>query len=187
MTARKHIHWTRVVRDSPAGDGVHQRALLLILAARADRDGRAWPSMSQLATDTGMSIRSVATHLAALADAGIIRHTGNRPSRSGGRPVKEWTLQLDVLAGLPQHEPAAGWEGPQPAGAAGPNLQEMQSQPAGAAGRSNQGRGKDEDSGTALQNLQVVGDPDETGPPTLPHRKPTPIRQLHTVTKRRRA
>jgi hypothetical protein len=47
------------------------RWLLTCLARYADREGRCWPSMRQLAADARMSLASVCRYLAALADLGV--------------------------------------------------------------------------------------------------------------------
>lgn len=83
------------------------RWLLTCLARYADRDGRCWPSMRQLAADARMSLASVSRYLASLARVGcFIRHRKPggryrytladvyRPRWSGGVPPQQ--------AGVPQ-------------------------------------------------------------------------------------
>ncbi len=57
------------------------RWLLMCLARYADRDGRCWPSMRQLAADARMSKSSVQRYLADLSQLGIF----SRVRRPGGR------------------------------------------------------------------------------------------------------
>ena len=57
------------------------RWLLTCLARYADRSGKCWPSMRQLAADARMSLASVCRYLKELADLGVFQ----RDRRPGGR------------------------------------------------------------------------------------------------------
>ncbi len=57
------------------------RWLLTCLARYADREGKCWPSMRQLAADARMSLASVCRYLKGLADLGVFQ----RDRRPGGR------------------------------------------------------------------------------------------------------
>ena len=59
------------------------RWLLTCLARYADRDGRCWPSMRQLAADARMSLASVCRYLRSMADLGVFQ----RVRRGVGRYV----------------------------------------------------------------------------------------------------
>ena len=59
------------------------RWLLTCLARYADRDGRCWPSMRQLAVDARMSLASVCRYLQSMADLGVFQ----RVRRGVGRYV----------------------------------------------------------------------------------------------------
>jgi hypothetical protein len=65
-------------RDLPTSQ---HRWLLTCLARYADRAGKAWPSMRQLAADARMSLASVCRYLAAMHDLGVFQ----RDRRPGGR------------------------------------------------------------------------------------------------------
>ena len=49
------------------------RWLLTCLARYADREGKCWPSMRQLAADARMSLASVCRYLAAMAKLGVFQ------------------------------------------------------------------------------------------------------------------
>jgi hypothetical protein len=78
------------------------RWLLTCLARYADREGRCWPSMRQLAVDARMSKSSVQRHLADLSQLGVF----SRARRSGGRYsytlavafVPRWRSQKTAVA-----------------------------------------------------------------------------------------
>lgn len=57
------------------------RWLLMTLARYANRDGRCWPSMRQLARDARMSVATVCRYLRSMADLGVFQ----RSRRPGGR------------------------------------------------------------------------------------------------------
>ncbi len=57
------------------------RWLLTCLARYADRDGKCWPSMRQLATDAKMSLATVCRYLASMAALGVFQ----RERKPGGR------------------------------------------------------------------------------------------------------
>ena len=76
------------------------RWLLTCLARYADRDGRCWPSMRQLAQDARMSLASVCRHLAAMADLGVFQ----RERRPGGR--YRYTLTEAYRPRWPRRVPA---------------------------------------------------------------------------------
>ncbi len=59
------------------------RWLLTCLARYADRDGKCWPSMRQLAQDAGMSLASVCRYLQSMADLSVFQ----RVRRGVGRYV----------------------------------------------------------------------------------------------------
>jgi hypothetical protein len=65
-------------RDLPSAQA---RWVLMALARYADRDGRCWPSMRQLAKDARMSLSSVCRHLNGLHRLGCF----SRERRPGGR------------------------------------------------------------------------------------------------------
>ncbi len=60
------------------------RWLMMCLARYADRDGRCWPSMRQIAADARMSLASVCRYLASMSEIGVF-HRQRR--RGGGRYV----------------------------------------------------------------------------------------------------
>ena len=51
------------------------RWVLMALARYADRDGRCWPSMRQIARDARMSVASVCRYLRSLADLGVFQRS----------------------------------------------------------------------------------------------------------------
>jgi DNA-binding transcriptional MocR family regulator len=57
------------------------KLVLLALALRAGVDGRAWPSIARLCTDTGLSNATVRRAVQSLAEAGHLS-TDHRPGRS---------------------------------------------------------------------------------------------------------
>jgi hypothetical protein len=61
-------------RDLPTPQ---HRWLLMCLARYADRDGRCWPSMRQLADDARMSLATVCRYLKSMADLGVF-HRGRK-------------------------------------------------------------------------------------------------------------
>lgn len=67
------------------------RWVLMALARYADRDGRCWPSMRQLARDARMSKSSVQRYLADLSQLGVFsrsRRPGGRYQYSLGKPYR---------------------------------------------------------------------------------------------------
>lgn len=61
-----------------------ERAILLALAARANREGIAWPSLSRIAQDAGIDRRTVSRHLANIAASGeleVIPGKGTAPNK----------------------------------------------------------------------------------------------------------
>jgi helix-turn-helix protein len=57
--------------------------VLLVYAVRANDDGEAWPSVAQLAADTGYSERGVRYSLGRLERRGLLHDTGRRIGRTG--------------------------------------------------------------------------------------------------------
>lgn len=59
-------------RDLPTPQ---HRWVLLCLARYADREGRCWPSMRQLAVDSRMSLATVCRYLKSMAEIGVFHRT----------------------------------------------------------------------------------------------------------------
>jgi hypothetical protein len=84
------------------------RWLLMCLARYADREGRCWPSMRQLAVDARMSLASVCRYLRSMADLGVFHRVrqgvGRYRYRLAEAYVPRWPgrvsrQQSDVLKG----------------------------------------------------------------------------------------
>lgn len=62
-----------------------ERLVLLVLAARADEDGTAWPSVARLAADTGYDSESVRRAVKALVARGELMPAGKGPGARADR------------------------------------------------------------------------------------------------------
>jgi len=89
------------------------RAVLLVLAIRADSAGVSWPSLDRLARDAGLTRRAIIRILPRLAEAGelSIAH-GDQQVRTGGgkQAVNRYTVILQ--GGDRESPPDATREGP---------------------------------------------------------------------------
>jgi hypothetical protein len=72
-----------------------EKIILLALADYADDTGRCWPSQETLTAKTSLSIRTIRTHLHALADAGFIA-VETRHRDDGGRRSNAYVLQMQA-------------------------------------------------------------------------------------------
>ena len=73
------------------GVGPSEKLLLLALANYADENGRSYPSQKRLASDTGLSDRTIRRLLAEMADAGLLTRT-ERTRSDGSRSSDIITL-----------------------------------------------------------------------------------------------
>jgi hypothetical protein len=78
------------------------RWLLTCLSRYADRHGKAWPSMRQLAQDARMSLTSVCRYLAAMHDLGVFqrvrRGVGRYVYTLAAAYVPRWSTRVDGRA-----------------------------------------------------------------------------------------
>lgn len=81
--------------------------LLMTLANYADADGSCFPSQSRLADDTGLSERSVRSHLDALEEQGLIVRTARRRA-DGSRASDRIILSISNRKELPVGGSATG-------------------------------------------------------------------------------
>lgn len=79
--------WVRYVRDNLAGQSPTNKLVMFCLASRADDDGQCYPSVPQIATDSGLSARSVYRALSDLIVSGEIRKTGRTIRIMGGGDI----------------------------------------------------------------------------------------------------
>ena len=83
--------WARNARTgSPA-----RKAILLVLAEHADEQDSCYPSQATIAEATEQSERSVRAHIAAMADAGLLR-VESRGLSSGGRANRYYLLTGEI-------------------------------------------------------------------------------------------
>lgn len=68
--------------------------------ARGNQNSDAWPCQARIARLAQLSVRHVRRILAELSELGIIRRTGDMPTRRGGRPITIWRICLDRLRAL---------------------------------------------------------------------------------------
>lgn len=61
-----------------------RKFVLLCLANRADADDKCWPSQQLIADEVGITVRAVATHLAALEEMGLISRTTEHHGQGRG-------------------------------------------------------------------------------------------------------
>lgn len=111
------------------------KAVLMVLAFRADQAGYCYPGQTTLAEETGQSERTVRNHLAKLEQLGLIRRA-SRHRDNGSRTSDAYWLVGWRAEASPQSQPAtvAGGEG-QPAESAGDQPATNVSQPATIAGQ----------------------------------------------------
>lgn len=76
------------------------RAVLYALALAADGESgkNAYPSISTLAKESGVTNATVRRAIDTLRTMRVIQHTGDKKGRSGGKPVKVWAVLHDRLA-----------------------------------------------------------------------------------------
>ena len=66
-----------------------EKLILLAIADRCGERGECWPSISRLATDTGLDKRSIVRHRNKLINQKILRYTGEFKGRSNQIPVMQ--------------------------------------------------------------------------------------------------
>lgn len=82
--------WTRAVRDMGRRVSPSARLVLYALAARANAEGRAWPSAAQLCDDTSLGRTAVWSALNELTQAGLVTRVPD------GRKTATWELLLGI-------------------------------------------------------------------------------------------
>jgi hypothetical protein len=105
------LNWAWEVRDLT----IPQRLVLVRLCDRANGNGRAWPSVPNLARDCGMSSNAARTALHALADKGLITLSQSRGRVSnsyvvrGPNPPPDGGLNGTPTPHLKVVQPPTGW------------------------------------------------------------------------------
>lgn len=115
----------RIARDPSIHYGA--KALFLALASYADERGRAWPSQTTLAADTGMSEGTVKRHLTALRDAGLLAWEVRATQHGRQRFYTVWRPGAD-LTGVGSAGGGVGSEMSRPVGASQGGEQEPRDQ-----------------------------------------------------------
>lgn len=81
-----------------------QKAVLLVIANRADKHGTCWPAHSTIAFDSGLSVTTVQRSLESLKDHKLIKWRGNAKEK-GQQSSNIYTLLLPFRVGQSDRPP----------------------------------------------------------------------------------